>query len=80
MARCGVVRYRAGATGCETLTVDAVYTQGAPTFWGISAAAADDVWFVGGSALPDGPRGVVVHYDGTEKSAFGSGASYGPAR
>ncbi|MEI8256887.1 MAG: hypothetical protein WCJ30_14535 [Deltaproteobacteria bacterium] len=57
-----VVRYRRGT--CETLTFDVTYPEGAPTFFGAYAAAPDDVWFVGGSALPNGPRGVLVHWDG----------------
>lgn len=34
------------------------------TFWGVWGAADDDVWAVGGSALPDGPTSVLYHWDG----------------
>ncbi len=57
-----VVRLRDGR--CETLAVDLPWPDGRPTFWGVYARRADDVWMVGGSVRPDGPRGVVVHYDG----------------
>ncbi len=58
-----VIRFRNGA--CETLETGLMFPEGMPTFWGILARAVDDVWFVGGSASPTGPRGVLVHYDGT---------------
>ena len=48
---------------CETLAMDAVYAEGAPTFWGLWASSADEVWLVGGS-VDRGPRGVLVRYDG----------------
>ncbi len=57
-----VVRLRDGR--CETLTVDVPWPAGRPTFWGVYARRPDDVWMVGGSVRPDGPRGVVVRYDG----------------
>ncbi len=57
-----VLRYRDGR--CETLHVDLTYPEGAPTFWGVYGTRDDDLWLVGGSARPEGPRGVVVHYDG----------------
>jgi photosystem II stability/assembly factor-like uncharacterized protein len=58
-----VLRYR--GTTCERLDTGLTYPEGAPTFWGIHVERPDDVWLVGGSALPTGPRGVLVHYDGT---------------
>lgn len=57
-----LLRYRDGR--CEALTVDLPWPDGRPTFWGVFARRSDDVWLVGGSVRPDGPRGVVVHYDG----------------
>ena len=58
-----VLRYRSGQ--CDTLTFDLVYPQGVPTFWGGYASSATDLWLVGGTAAPLGPRGVLVHWDGT---------------
>lgn len=58
-----VLRYRDGA--CEVLRVDVAYPESAPTFWGIHGRSSDDLWLVGGSSLPDGPKGVLVHYDGS---------------
>lgn len=57
-----VIRYHSGE--CDTLTLDVTYPEGLPTFFGAYALAANDVWLVGGSALPSGPRGVLVHWDG----------------
>lgn len=58
-----VLRY--DGTTCTTLDTSALGTgANAPTFWGLYARSATDVWLVGGSALPTGPRGVLVHYDG----------------
>ncbi len=58
-----VIRYRDGR--CETLDLGLALPGGAPTLWGIDALAPNDVWFVGGSAEPTGPHGVVLRYDGT---------------
>lgn len=61
-----VLRYRDGR--CETLPLDLTFPEGAPTFWGLWAQAPDDVYLVGGSAQPTGPKGVFVHWDGTRFS------------
>ncbi len=58
-----VVRLRADR--CETVTTGLSFVGGEPTFWGVLARAPDDVWIVGGSPRPDGPRGVLLHGDGT---------------
>lgn len=57
-----VVRLHADGS-CEALSVGGAAAR--PTLWGALAIAADDVWFVGGSATPGGPTGVLVHFDGT---------------
>lgn len=57
-----VLRRRGG--GCEVMQLGLTWSEGAPTFWGVRAYAADDVWIVGGSPRIDGPRAVLVHYDG----------------
>lgn len=57
-----VVRWRADA--CESVTTGVTFAEGEPTYWGVLARAPDDVWIVGGSARPDGPRGVLLHGDG----------------
>ncbi len=57
-----VLRYRDGA--CETLPLGITFAEGPPTFWGVWAESPTDVYLVGGSALPTGPKGVLVHYDG----------------
>jgi hypothetical protein len=58
-----IVRMRADR--CETLTTGLSFPGGDPTFWGVLARAPNDVWIVGGSPRPDGPRGVLLHGDGT---------------
>ncbi len=58
-----VIRYQGGR--CDTLNLDVTYPEGAPTFFGAVALSSTDVWLVGGSALPTGPRGVLVHWNGT---------------
>lgn len=58
-----VLRMRADR--CETVTTGLPATGGEPTYWGVLARAPDDVWIVGGSPRPDGPRGVLLHGDGT---------------
>lgn len=56
-----VLRYRRG--GCETLGTRASHPpEGAPTYWGARAVGPDELWLVGGSANPAGPKGVVTHY------------------
>ncbi|MFO0652750.1 MAG: hypothetical protein U0326_41420 [Polyangiales bacterium] len=57
-----VLRYRNG--NCEVLPLGITFPEGAPTLWGLWAQAPDDVWFVGGSPQPTGPKGVLLHYDG----------------
>lgn len=57
-----VVRMRADR--CEPVTTGLPSTGGEPTYWGVLARAPDDVWIVGGSPRPDGPRGVLLHGDG----------------
>jgi hypothetical protein len=52
-------------TSCEQLPLGLTFAEGAPTFWGVWADSPDSVWLVGGSARPTGPKGVLVHYDGT---------------
>ncbi len=58
-----VLRYTEGGM-CETLDIGGMYPMGKPTLWGITADSAGGMWFVGGSPLPDGPRGVLLRYDG----------------
>lgn len=50
---------------CESLTAGVQFAEGEPTYWGVLARAPNDVWIVGGSSRPDGPRGVLLHGDGT---------------
>jgi len=50
---------------CEPVATGLPTPDGEPTYWGVLARAPDDVWIVGGSARPDGPRGVLLHGDGT---------------
>jgi len=56
-----VVRYHNGR--CADFTIDPFGAEGLPTFWGLQARSATDVTLVGGSTA-DGPRGVLVHFDG----------------
>jgi hypothetical protein len=58
-----VVRYRDGGA-CEVVDTGLTFAEGAPTFWGFTQLGAV-TWFVGGSASPTGPKGVLVRYDGT---------------
>jgi hypothetical protein len=58
-----VVRYREGA-GCEAVATGLTFPEGEPTFWGFTQVG-NTTWFVGGSALPTGPKGVLVRYDAT---------------
>lgn len=57
-----VLRYRDGR--CTELPLGITFDEGPPTFWGILARATNDFWLVGGSAQPNGPRGVIVRGDG----------------
>jgi len=50
---------------CEVDSVGGAFEGGAPTLWGVLVRAPDDVWVVGGSPRPDGPRGVLLHGDGS---------------
>lgn len=58
-----VVRYREGE-GCEVVPTGLNLPEGEPTFWGFTQVG-NETWFVGGSALPTGPKGVLVRYDGS---------------
>ncbi len=58
-----VVRYTP-TRGCEPLEIGGDWPAGRPTFWGVWGASEDDLYLVGGSAMPTGPRGVLLHYDG----------------
>jgi len=58
-----VMRYSGGH--CETLPLGVTYPEGLPTFFGAYAPSSTELWLVGGSAQPTGPRGVLVHWDGT---------------
>lgn len=57
-----VLRSRNGS--CEVLPLGITFAEGPPTLWGLWAQAPDDVWFVGGSPQPTGPKAVLLHYDG----------------
>ncbi|MDP3278988.1 MAG: hypothetical protein Q8Q09_27595 [Deltaproteobacteria bacterium] len=58
-----VLRYDE-ARGCVRLPLGGSWPRGLPTLWGVWGPSANDLTFVGGSALPDGPRGVLLRYDG----------------
>lgn len=57
-----VLRWREGR--CETVSLELPFEGGAPTLWGVVARAPDEIWVVGGSPRPDGPRGVLLRGDG----------------
>lgn len=57
-----VLRWRDGR--CETVSLDLSLEGGVPTLWGVVARAPDAVWVVSGSPRPDGPRGVLLRWDG----------------
>jgi hypothetical protein len=57
-----VLRYREGV-GCEAVATGLTFPEGDPTYWGFTQVG-NLTWFVGGSARPDGPKGVLVRYDG----------------
>lgn len=57
-----VIRLRDGR--CEEIPLGVSFSEGAPTLWGLLVRAPDDLWMVGGSAQPTGPRGVILHGDG----------------
>jgi hypothetical protein len=59
-----VLRYREGV-GCERLTLGVRFDRGEPTLWGIAGSSPRNLVFVGGSAAPDGPRGVLLAFDGS---------------
>ncbi len=59
-----VLRYREGS-GCERIPLGLSFERGAPTLWGIAGTSPRDLVFVGGSAAPDGPRGVLLAFDGS---------------
>lgn len=58
-----VVRYRESGA-CEVVATGLSFPEGEPTYWGFTQVG-NDTWFVGGSALPTGPKGVLVRYDGS---------------
>ncbi len=58
-----VVRYRDGGA-CDAVDTGLTFAEGAPTYWGFTQLGGV-TWFVGGSASPTGPKGVLVRYDGT---------------
>lgn len=58
-----VLRYDGGT--CVNVDTGLTFAEGPVTWWGVLVRGARDVWAVGGSAQPTGPRGVVAHYDGT---------------
>ncbi|MDO9016287.1 MAG: hypothetical protein Q8S73_10135 [Deltaproteobacteria bacterium] len=58
-----VVRYREGV-GCEAVATGLTFPEGEPTYWGFTQVG-NVTWFVGGSASPTGPKGVLVRYDGS---------------
>lgn len=49
---------------CEEVRTGITFDEGPVTYWGVLVRAPNDVWLVGGSAQPTGPRGVVVRFDG----------------
>lgn len=57
-----VVRYR--DERCEEIDIGPALPKGEPTLWGVLARTPNDIWAVGGSPRPDGPRGVLLHGDG----------------
>lgn len=57
-----IVRYRDGGA-CEVVDTGLTFAEGPPTYWGFVQSGAT-TWFVGGSASPTGPKGVLVRYDG----------------
>ena len=57
-----VVRFR--GERCESLSTGLRFEGGDPTFWGVLAQPSGEVWVVGGSPRPDGPRGVLLRGDG----------------
>jgi len=60
-----VLRYREDDGSCDVSYVDGDWPSGLPTLWGLYGTHANDVRFVGGSVAPDGPKGVILHWDGT---------------
>jgi hypothetical protein len=59
-----VLRFEEGR-GCTQIQLGLDFPMGAPTLWGAFARSPTDVVFVGGSAAPDGTKGVLLEYDGT---------------
>lgn len=57
-----VVRHREGGA-CEVVDTGLTFVEGEPTYWGFTQLGSV-TWFVGGSASPTGPKGVLVRYDG----------------
>lgn len=57
-----VLRY--DGANCTNVDTGLTFAEGPVTWWGVLVRGANDVWAVGGSAQPTGPRGVVAHFDG----------------
>lgn len=58
-----VLRFEEGR-GCTQIQLGLDFPSGAPTLWGVSGRSPTDLVFVGGSAAPDGTKGVLLEYDG----------------
>jgi hypothetical protein len=59
-----VLRYEEGR-GCQSLPLGLDWMGGVPTLWGVWGRSSRELYFVGGSAAPDGPKGVLLEYDGS---------------
>ncbi|TAK33311.1 MAG: hypothetical protein EPO40_00555 [Myxococcaceae bacterium] len=59
-----VLRYTPADQRCATLDLGGSWPDGLPTLWGLWGSRGDDVYLVGGSARPGGPRGVLLRFDG----------------
>jgi hypothetical protein len=59
-----VLRYDPAAGRCEEVPLTGAWPAGRPTLWGLWGEREDEIYFVGGSPRPDGPRGVLLRYDG----------------
>ncbi len=57
-----IVRLREGGA-CDVVPTGLSFAEGDPTYWGF-VQWRGATWFVGGSARPDGPKGVLVRWDG----------------
>jgi len=61
-----VLRY--DGARCAEVDTGITFPEGPVTYWGVLVRGPSDVWLVGGSPQPTGPRGVVVHFDGARWS------------